>query len=61
MPAVTVKWAAEIDLEIANVKSTPQCKDAEITIRRTTAEERDRRPKLDQAKRLKELERENSR
>ena len=51
----------QIEVGIANGKTTPQaCKEVEITCKPTTAGGKNRRPELDQAKRLKELERENA-
>jgi len=62
-PEQIVNLLRQIEVEIANGKTTPQaCRDAEIT---TQTYYRWRREfgglKLDQAKRLKELEKENSR
>ena len=61
-PEQIVTLLRQIELEIANGKTTPQaCRDAEITAQ---AYYRWRKEfgglKLDQAKRLKELERENA-
>ena len=62
-PEQIVNLLRQVEVEIANGKTTPQaCRDAEIT---TQTYYRWRREfgglKLDQAKRLKELEKENSR
>jgi len=62
-PEQIVNLLRQIEVEIANGKTTPQaCRDAEIT---TQTYYRWRKEfgglKLDQAKRLKELEKENSR
>ena len=61
-PEQIVTLLGQIEVEMANGKTTPQaCKEAEITVQ---AFYRWRKEfgglKLDQAKRLKELERENS-
>ena len=51
----------QIEVEIANGKSTPQaCKEAEITVQTHRWRKEFGGMKLDQAKRLKELERENA-
>jgi transposase-like protein len=62
-PEQIVSLLRQVEVEIANGKTTPQaCRDAEIT---TQTYYRWRKElgglKLDQAKRLKELEKENSR
>ncbi len=62
-PEQIVNLLRQIEVEIANGKTTPQaCRDAEIT---TQTYHRWRKEfgglKLDQAKRLKELEKENGR
>ena len=62
-PEQIVNLLRQIEVAIANGKTTPQaCRDAEITAQ---TDYRWRKefggPKLDQAKRLKELEKENSR
>ncbi len=62
-PEQVVNLLRQVEVEIANGKTTPQaCRDAEIT---TQTYYRWRKEfgglKLDQAKRLKELEEENSR
>ena len=62
-PEQIVNLLRQIEVEIANAKTTPQaCRDAEIT---TQTYYRWRKEfgglKLDQAKRLKELEKENNR
>ena len=62
-PEQIVNLLRQVEVEIANGKTTPQaCRDAEIT---TQTYYRWRKEfgglKLDQAKRLKELEKENSR
>ena len=61
-PEQIVNWLRQIEVEIANGKTTPQaCKEAEIT---QQTYYRWRKVfgglKLDRAKRLKELERENA-
>jgi putative transposase len=62
-PEQIVNLLRQIEVEVANGKTTPQaCRDAEITAQ---TQYRWRKEfgglKLDQAKRLKELEKENSR
>src|SRR5882724_3205849 len=62
-PEQIVNLLRQIEVEIANGKTTPQaCKDAEITQQTYYRWRKEYGGlKLDQAKRLKELERENAR
>ncbi len=61
-PEQIVTLLRQIEVEIANGKTTPQaCKEAEITVQTFYRWRKEFGGlKLDQAKRLKELERENS-
>ena len=61
-PEQIVALLRQIEVEIANGKSTPQaCKEAEITVQTPYRWRKEFGGlKLDQAKRLKELERENA-
>ena len=61
-PEQIVTLLRQIEVEIANGKTTPQaCKEAEITVQMFYRWRKEFGGlKLDQAKRLKELERENS-
>ena len=61
-PEQIVTLLRQIEVEIANGKTTPQaCKEAEITVQTFYRWRKESGGlKLDQAKRLKELERENS-
>jgi putative transposase len=61
-PEQIVTLLLQIEVEIANGKTTPQaCKEAEITVQMFYRWRKEFGGlKLDQAKRLKELERENS-
>jgi putative transposase len=61
-PEQVVTLLRQIEVELANGKSTPQaCKEAEITIQTYYRWRKEYGGlKLDQAKRLKELERENT-
>jgi putative transposase len=61
-PEQIVNLLRQIEVEIANGKTTPQaCKEAEITVQTYYRWRREYGGlKLDQAKRLKELERENT-
>ncbi len=60
-PEQVVTFLRQIEVELANGKSTPQaCKEAEITVQTYYRWRKEfGGMKLDQAKRLKELEREN--
>ena len=62
-PEQIVNLLRQIEVEVANGKSTPQaCRDAEITAQTYYRWRKEFGGlKLDQAKRLKELEKENSR
>jgi len=62
-PEQVVNLLRQIEVEIANGKTTPQaCRDAQITVQTYYRWRKEFGGlKLDQAKRLKELERENSR
>jgi putative transposase len=62
-PEQIVTLLRQIEVETANGKSTPQaCKEAEITVQTYYRRRKEFGGlKLDQAKRLKELERENAR
>jgi len=61
-PEQIVTFLRQIEVEIANGKTTPQaCKEAEITVQTYYRWQKEYGAlKLDQAKRLKELERENA-
>jgi putative transposase len=61
-PEQVVNLLRQIEVEIANGKTTPQaCKEAEITVQTYYRWRKEYGGlKLDQAKRLKELERENA-
>jgi putative transposase len=61
-PEQIVSLLRQIEVEMANGKTTPQaCKEAEITVQTSYRWRKEFGGlKLDQAKRLKELERENS-
>ena len=61
-PEQIVTFLRQIEVEIANGKTTPQaCKEAEITVQTYYRWQKEYGGlKLDQAKRLKELERENA-
>ena len=62
-PEQVVNLLRQIEVEIANGKATPQaCRDAQITVQTYYRWRKEFGGlKLDQAKRLKELEKENSR
>ena len=62
-PEQIVNLLRQVEVEIANGKTTPQaCRDAKITVQTYYRWRKEFGGlKLDQAKRLKELERENSR
>ena len=62
-PEQVVNLLRQIEVETANGKTTPQaCRDAQITVQTYYRWRKEfGGPKLDQAKRLKELEKENSR
>jgi transposase-like protein len=62
-PEQIVNLLRQIEVEIANGKTTPQaCRDAQITVQTYYRWRKEYGGlKLDQAKRLKELEKENSR
>ena len=62
-PEQVVNLLRQIEVEIANGKTTPQaCRDAQITVQTYYRWRKEFGGlKLDQAKRLKELEKENSR
>jgi putative transposase len=61
-PEQIVTFLRQVEVEIANGKTTPQaCKEAQITVQTYYRWRKEYGGlKLDQAKRLKELERENS-